>query len=193
MPRIAILGKYLAIAGFVLGVAAVIFALFAIYAFFAADDDIEISRLRSATDKTEFVLIDRFAGIGDFSWYVYEVEKGSKVSKDQTASRQKLLFSNYSEDGSHIDKEKLEIVKGRYLVFSRGDRYHSLYDMKTDKVVVNESSPFHAALAAGMLNSSHHDETKDTKAVDEWVRINLHEPILAILNSAPNQPMERTP
>ncbi|MGB3468906.1 MAG: hypothetical protein WBA74_26715 [Cyclobacteriaceae bacterium] len=52
----------------------------------------------------------------------------------------------------------------------RGNLYHSLYDLKNQKVLINEESPWHQAEANG----------KDE--LNKWIKENLHDKIERIIN-----------
>ncbi len=81
-----------------------------------------------------------------------------------------VLFWNYSEDGDHYDNPNIEIVKERFLVFSRGGLSHSLYDLKTKAVLVNDESPWGSF-----------EESWQFKNMDAWVRSKLHQKIERIV------------
>jgi hypothetical protein len=98
-----------------------------------------------------------------------------------------VLFWNYSEAGDHSDDPKIEFLKERYLVFSRGGAYHSLYDIKKRQVLVNDESPW----ASYVLEKESKDPSASLlphaeviKEMQVWVQKNLHSKIEKILNNA---------
>jgi len=105
----------------------------------------------------KFLLFTDLAGFGDRSWSVYELPVKSIITKDIKKARNKVgvIFWNYSESGNNIENPKIEIVNNRYLVFSRGGYYHSLYDIKNKKVLVNDESPWGSFLLGVTFITSH--------------------------------------
>jgi len=135
--------------------------------------------------NVQFVLLTDASGLEDRTWYVYQAPIGAEIdSKMETGhDTEGALFWNHSESGIHQDKPKIEILKGRFLVFSRGGLYHSLYDLRQQAVLVNDPNPWHS------FQESEQAKNKGDKAqpgatqagMDAWVRDNLHRKIEAII------------
>ncbi len=126
----------------------------------------------------KFLLFTDLAGFGDRSWSVYELPVKSIITKDIKKARDKVgvIFWNYSESGNNIENPKIEIVNNRYLVFSRGGYYHSLYDIKNKKVLVNDESPWGSFLLSEEYTLLDEDYTTEDMHfyMDKWVNRNLH-------------------
>lgn len=151
-----------------------------------------LQTLESPDYNIQFVLLTEIAGFEDRSWYVYQLPVGAGVTKQMKTghNREGALFWNYSEGGDHYDDPKIEIRKKKYLVFSRGGFYHSLYDIEKKQVLVNDFSPW------GSYKSSEEGKkfsgvryTKEVlaameKGMDDWVQKNLHSKIEKILSNA---------
>lgn len=132
----------------------------------------------------QLVLLTDLAGFDDRSWYVYQIDSGSRLTDEQREGHNTkgVLFWNYSEAGEHKSNPHIRLVGDRYLVFTRGELDHSLYDLKEDQVLVNEISPWGAAVAKPDINLSAQAEAA---VVDEWARKNLHEPIQKLTKHTP--------
>ncbi|MDH5764360.1 MAG: hypothetical protein OEZ51_15450 [Nitrospinota bacterium] len=148
-----------------------------------------LQTLESADYKVQFVLLTDIAGFGDPAWYVYQLPIEADITKQMKTGHNKegVLFWNYSEGGDHSDNSKIEIKKKKYLVFSRGGFYHSLYDIKSKRVLINDESPWNSFNSS--KESKHKSGIKLTKekfaeAMDNWVQKNLHSKIEKILNDA---------
>lgn len=148
-----------------------------------------IQTLELPDQQIQFVLLTDISGFGDRAWYVYQLPIRANLTKRMKTSHDtdRVLFWNYSEAGDHDDSPKIEVVKKKYLVFSRGGLYHSLYDIEEKRIVVNDESPWASYTLAeesknppGSLPTN--IETK--KGMDAWVRKNLHSKIEKILNNA---------
>ncbi|HEY9898758.1 MAG TPA: hypothetical protein V6D00_06215 [Pantanalinema sp.] len=165
-----------------------VLALVALIAWFgislSLDNRIKHELLRvAAPDGThEFVLLSDSADFGDPAWYVYELERGQRLPSfaREAHNTDGVLFWNYSEDGGYTDDPHLEIRDRRYLVFSRGGRYHGLYDITKRRVLVNEECPWW----------SYRELPKSEQ--DRWVFQNLHAPIHRILSAGKPSPSKVT-
>ena len=111
----------------------------------------------------------------------------SRFPKDIKKARNKVgvIFWNYSESGNNIENPKIEIVNNRYLVFSRGGYYHSLYDIKNKKVLVNDESPWGSFLLSEEYKLLDEDDTTEDMYfyMDKWVNRNLHTKIKQMITS----------
>jgi hypothetical protein len=149
----------------------------------------ELQTLEVPGHSLRFILLTDISGFEDPAWYVYQVPVGEKPTKGMTTGQDRggALFWNYSEAGEHYDNPRIEILKGKYLVFSRGGFHYSLYDIEAGKVLVNDESPWFSYMMEASQNMSRELPSREEmgKGMDEWVRRNLHSRIEAILNAAP--------
>ena len=123
-----------------------------------------------------YVLYFTIAGFDDVEWDIVKWNK-SDWENDDKLSREKLksdssltkIFWNYDEGPKNMENIKL-FIENDYLVFERGNLYHSLYDLKSDTLLFNEESPLHAS------------EGENKAKMNEWIKINLHDKIEEKLN-----------
>ena len=52
----------------------------------------------------------------------------------------------------------------------RGNLYHSLYDLKNNRLIINNESPWTSCMA------------KDKEGMNKWIKENLHNKIEEIIN-----------
>lgn len=104
-------------------------------------------------------------------------EKRSPLSDnlihDETEFQKKgytMVILNYDEGPKNHDNLKLH-VKHDLLVFERGNLMHSLYDLKSGELLINEINPWIHARKAN------HEEKVDKRILNDWVNTNLHEKI----------------
>jgi hypothetical protein len=149
-----------------------------------------IQTLELKDQNIQFVLLTDIAGFGDRAWYVYKMPLGAKITKKMKTGHngEGVLFWNYSETGIHSVSPKLKVLKNKFLVFSRGGFYHSLYNIQTNEVIVNDENPWGSFYQyyKKTNNSSNEDLTLNEKiqGLDKWVRLNLHSKIEKILKDA---------
>ena len=118
-----------------------------------------------------YVLYFTIAGFDDVEWDIVKWNKSDwknedKLSRDRLESDSVLtkIFWNYDEGPKNMENIRLFIQKN-YLIFERGNLYHSLYDLKTDSLLFNEESPWHAS------------NGEDKAKMNEWIKTNLHDKI----------------
>jgi hypothetical protein len=135
-----------------------------------------------------YVLYFTMAGFDDIEWQILRWNKNDwdksdkidlrlvqevKNSKtlDQSIIKYKFepIIFNYDEGPKNSDNVRL-FIKNNYLILERGNLYHSLYDMKSKKVLVNDESPWASANA------------NDKEGMNKWIKINLHDKINKIIN-----------
>jgi len=123
-----------------------------------------------------YVLYFTIAGFDDIEWDIVKWKKSDwknddKLSPDKlkSDSSSTKIFWNYDEGPKNMENIRL-FIENDYLVFERGNLYHSLYDLKTDSLLFNEESPWHAS----------NGEDKDK--MNEWIKTNLHDKIEEKLN-----------
>ncbi len=118
-----------------------------------------------------YVLYFTIAGFDDVEWDIVKWNK-SDWDNDDKLSREKLktdssltkIFWNYDEGPKNLENVRL-FIENDYLVFERGNLYHSLYDLKNDTLLFNEESPWHAS------------EGASKEKMNQWIKTNLHEKI----------------
>jgi hypothetical protein len=123
-----------------------------------------------------YVLYFTIAGFDDVEWDIVKWNKSDwknddKLSRDKLKSDSSLtkIFWNYDEGPKNMENIRL-FIQNDYLLFERGNLYHSLYDLKSDTLLFNEESPWHA--------SGGDDKNK----MNEWIKTNLHDKIEEKLN-----------
>jgi len=148
----------------------------------------EIQAIEIPTQNIRLVLLTDIAGFGDRAWYVYQLPIGAGLTKQMKTGHdtEGVLFWNYTEAGDHYDNPKIEILKDKYLVFSRGGLFHSLYDLQQKAVLVNDESPWNSFQESEQFKKYGEKPPSGTPgtAMDVWVRENLHRKIERIVNGA---------
>jgi hypothetical protein len=123
-----------------------------------------------------YVLYFTMAGFDDMQWDIIKIKKSNwdgkerlsreKVEKDN--SIEKILW-NYDEGAKNTENIRI-FIQNDYLIMERGNLYHSLYDIKNEKVLINEESPWHEAQGDGK------------EGLNKWIKENLHDKIEVIIN-----------
>lgn len=184
------LRKFALWVGLLLGSAIILYALFVggtvAYIWYNNTYKTTIQIVEVPSQRKQFVLLTDLSGFDDRSWYVYRSDLGAPLTSAQREGHNTdgVLFWNYSEAGEHKNDPHLRLAGDRFLVFTRGGLDHSLYDLKTDQVLINETSSFGAAIAKPDIDglSSPEDEMI---VMDAWVKEHLHGPIQTLLKSSP--------
>ena len=121
-----------------------------------------------------YVLNFSLAGFDDAQWQILKWNKSKwdrskridkKLISQNKENTFKKIFFNYDEGPRNIENVKM-FIKNGYLVLERGNLYHSLYDLKSEKLVFNEESPWYAS-----------GKPKDKKVLNKWIKENLHDKI----------------
>lgn len=123
-----------------------------------------------------YILYFTMAGYDDMQWDIFKMPKNNWNGKERLSIEavekdnllEKILF-NYDEGAKNIENIRL-FIKDHYLIMERGNLYHSLYDLKNQKIIINEESPWHQAKGEGK------------EALNKWVKENLHDKIAEIIN-----------
>ena len=123
-----------------------------------------------------YILYFTMAGFDDMQWDIIKMQKNKwngkerlsreKVEKDKTIVP--ILF-NYDEGAKNTENIRI-FIKDDYLIMERGNLYHSLFDLKNQKVLINEESPWHQAEGDGK------------EGLNKWIKENLHDKIEKIIN-----------
>ena len=126
-----------------------------------------------------YVLYFSMAGFDDTQWQILKFDKKNWDSSDKidlrlvencknnynnTNCNFTPIAFNYDEGPKNLDGVKI-FIKNDYLIMERGKLYHTLYDLKNHKLLVNEESPGHASGAS------------DKEAMNKWIKENLHNKI----------------
>ncbi len=124
-----------------------------------------------------YVLYFSVAGFDDVEFQIVKWKeddwiKSDKLSKDivdKPNQKFQLIAFNYDEGPKNLKNVKI-FVTNDYLVMERNGLYHSLYDLKTDKLIINNESPWHSSNAENLEN------------MNQWITDNLHSKIEQKLN-----------
>ncbi|HOO77749.1 MAG TPA: hypothetical protein PLI51_04680 [bacterium] len=146
--------------------------------------------------KRQFVLYTDRVGIDDETWYVLKIDSDvdpttlriprgfvNAGTPEEKEWAQRTLFWNWTEAGHHRRDPHLKLVKDRYLIFVRGGLNHALYDLETDRVLIEDGSPWHSLVHSPEYRSLNPEPGRKAMAalMDDWVRKNLHGPIEEIV------------
>jgi len=118
-----------------------------------------------------YVLYFTMAGFDDMEWSIYKWNKGdwkneerlSREKAKKDSSVVKILW-NYDEGPKNTENIRI-FIQNDYLIMERGNLYHSLYDLITEKVILNKESPFHVS------------EEDEKEKMNNWIKVNLHDKI----------------
>lgn len=86
----------------------------------------------------------------------------------------KMIILNYDEGPANHENLKLR-VKDNLLVFERGNLMHSLYDLKNDKLLINEINPWYKA-------KQETEQKVDIGVLKDWIKTQIHQKIETELN-----------
>ena len=136
--------------------------------------------LQSVNFKDDiYVLYFSVAGFDDIEfqivkWKKQDWLKSDKLSKDiidkPNQKFRKVAF-NYDEGPKNLENVKI-FVKNDYLIMERSGLYHSLYDLRTNELIINDESPWHSANADNLEN------------MNNWIKENLHSKIEQKINAS---------
>ncbi|MBN2425592.1 MAG: hypothetical protein JXR46_14675 [Calditrichaceae bacterium] len=123
-----------------------------------------------------YILYFTMAGFDDMQWDIIKIPKSkwngkerlSREKVEKSSSIEHILF-NYDEGAKNTENIRI-FIKKDYLIMERGNLYHSLYDLKNQKVLINEESPWHQAEGDGK------------EGLNKWIKENLHDRIEKIIN-----------
>ncbi len=91
-------------------------------------------------------------------------ETVDKRTIDNSNQNFKKVAFNYDEGPKNLDNVRI-FIQNDYLIMERSGLYHSLYDLKTNELLINEESPWHSA------------EDNSDEGMNKWIRENLHDKI----------------
>lgn len=138
--------------------------------------------------NNSFVLFTDMAWFWDPGWYIFELEKGIDYSKLQISSQEgrddkSFILFNYSEWWDHTSGAYIKIINEKYLLFSRWNLHHSLYDIKSKEVIVNMQSPWHEWRRMEDIDSSNQNREVIGEMIHNWKYENLHLKIQDIISN----------
>ena len=134
-----------------------------------------------------YVLYFSMAGFDDAQWQILKFDKtdwdrsdkidlrlvenckNNREDKKNTTCNFISIAFNYDEGPKNIDSVRI-FIKNDYLVMERGKLYHTLYDLKKNKLILNEENPWNASGG------------KEKDAMDKWIKENLHDKIELVVN-----------
>jgi hypothetical protein len=150
------------------------------------------SKLEIETGDFNYVLYLDGVGLGDPGYTVIKLEKNinpEEVYIKWTPSeginyednykqidwfRKRIILENYDEAGFHTENPKIEFIKNRYVVFSRGGYYYGLYDTFLEKDTFNIGSPWHEWRDKSGFRSEKYEPEIEKKLYDEWIKNHIH-------------------
>jgi hypothetical protein len=136
--------------------------------------------LQSISFKDDiYVLYFSVAGFDDIEfqivkWKKQDWLKSGKLSKeimDKPNQKFQMVAFNYDEGPKNRENVRM-FVKNDYLVMERSGLYHSLYDLRTNELIINDESPWHSANAETL------------EIMNNWIRENLHSKIEQKINGS---------
>jgi len=119
-----------------------------------------------------YALYFSVAGFDDIEFQILRWEKSNwddfetiekTIIDEPNQNFQKVAF-NYDEGPKNLGDVKI-FIQNDYLIMERSGLYHSLYDLKTNKLLINEESPWHSA------------EDNSAEGLNKWINENLHRKI----------------
>ena len=149
------------------------------------------SSIEPAEGEFNYGLYFDAVGIGDPGYYILRLEKDiipedvyvewtpqNGVNKEQNKwVKDRTVLFNYAEAGFHTSDPKLNLIENRFVVFSRGGYYYSLYDIKIKKDTFNIGSPWNDFREKSGYSSEKFDREKEEFAYTEWIKQNVHKEI----------------
>jgi len=126
-----------------------------------------------------YVLYFSVAGFDDVEFQIVKWKKQDWLKSDKLSKElidkpnqkfQKVAF-NYDEGPKNLENVKM-FVKSDYLVMERSGLYYSLYDLRTNELIINDESPWHSANADNLEN------------MNNWIKENLHSKIEQKINAS---------
>lgn len=119
-----------------------------------------------------YALYFSVAGFDDIEFQILKWKKENwnnfetinKITIDESNQNFEKVAFNYDEGSKNLDDVKI-FIQNDYLIMERSGLYHSLYDLKTNKLLINEESPWHAA------------EDNSDEGLNKWIKENLHKKI----------------
>ena len=98
-----------------------------------------------------------------------KVDKRS-VYEETNKDFEKIAF-NYDEGPKNLENPKI-FIENDYLIMERSGLFYSLYDLKTNKLLINDESPWNSAT------------DNSPEGLNNWIKENLHNKIQAKIKNA---------
>jgi len=98
-------------------------------------------------------------------------DRVSKITIDEPNQKFEKIAFNYDEGPKNIENVRI-FIQNDYLIMERSGLFHTLYDLKTSKLLLNEESPWHSA------------EDNSPEGMYKWIKENLHDKIEKIIQNA---------
>lgn len=136
-----------------------------------------------------YVLYFSMAGFDDTEWQILKWRKQDwdksdkidlrlvedcKFKFEDTEKTKDCNFTpiafNYDEGPKNLNNVKI-FIKNNFLIMERGNLYHTLYDLKNEKLILNEESPWTSCQA------------KNKEEMNKWIKENLHNKIENLINN----------
>lgn len=126
--------------------------------------------------------------VGDYdpSWHIYRFKSLSELESAKITNQfgDGALLETYEEGGDHDEDATIEVLDGRFLVFSKAGLFHGLYDLQCARVVVDDSSPWNSAWDRFGQNREL-DDPEWPRFYLQWKLENLHLPIAKYIAEKP--------
>jgi len=123
-----------------------------------------------------YVLYFTTNGTKEFIWDIirwskedWNNSKTLKKNKIRGNKGLKKILSSYDMLPINFDEAKI-FIKNDFLILDRGNLFHSLYDLKSERIIIND------------VNKLRSSESENRQKAIEWVKLNLHDKIEKILN-----------
>lgn len=126
-----------------------------------------------------FVLYFSIAGFDDVEfqivkWNKQDWDKSDKLSKeiiDKPNQKFKKIAFNYDEGPKNLENVNI-FINNDYLVMERSGLYHSLYDLRTNELIINSECPWAEV------------EGNNLEQMNDWIKENIHSKIEQKLNAS---------
>jgi hypothetical protein len=137
-----------------------------------------------------YSLYSDFSGTTVLAWYVYRLPQGSEETSEMMEAHNisGALFWSLSMVEPEAGWEgKIELIRDRYLAFSRGGLYHSLFNTVENRPLVHIAEP-HEDYAQWAEKKGLGSPYPTNESYREWVEEMLHRPIVEILEGETDPP-----
>ena len=98
-------------------------------------------------------------------------DRVSKITIDEPNQKFEKIAFNYDEGPKNIENVRI-FIQNDYLIMERSGLFHTLYDLKNSKLLLNEESPWHSA------------EDNSPEGMNKWIKENLHDKIEKIIQNS---------
>jgi hypothetical protein len=133
-----------------------------------------------------FSLYCDFSGNTVLAWYVYRLPQGAEETADMMEAHNTsgaLFWSLSMVEPEARWEGEIELIRDRYLVFSRGGLYHSLLDTVENKTLVHIGEP-HEDYARWAEKHGIESPYPTDESYRAWAEETLHRPIEKMLKES---------